>query len=129
MDTVMARAKPRKRALSKKRTSPTAIASTIEMASSAKVPADMAPSCASPPVASTHARSSPPPMSERSTLTATELSGGDTGRAGGGGGAEGAEEERNPPPGERGAERAERAEERVRDLQGEESHAGSLRYQ
>ena len=78
MDTVMARARPRKRALSKNITSPRAMATTMEMARRKKFFSPIAMRRPTPPVASTQVRRSPPPRRERTALTVTELKGGDT---------------------------------------------------
>src|SRR5215470_9051036 len=78
MDTVMARASPRKRALSKNITSPTAMATTMETTRRRKLVSPMAASRRTPPVARTQVRRRLPPKSARTALTVTELKGGDT---------------------------------------------------
>ena len=78
MDTVMARARPRKRRLSKKSTSPMAMASTMETTSMRKLLSPIEVSRPTPPVTSTQARRRLPPRSARMALAVTELRGGDT---------------------------------------------------
>src|SRR5207245_11632967 len=78
MDTVMARARPMKRRLSKNSTSPMAMASTMETTSSRKLASTREVSRPMPPVSNTQRRRTPPPRIARMALAVTELRGGDT---------------------------------------------------
>src|SRR5882724_2089430 len=77
----MARARPSARVLSKNTVSPSAIATTIESASSAHASAEIVAKMPGPAVATTHATRIAPPIVERTALTATEPSAGISVRA------------------------------------------------
>jgi hypothetical protein len=74
MESVMARASPRKRALSKNTVSPKLPDSTMETARRPKVTSPMAPTLSAPPVTRTQVRSRAPAPSVRSALRLAELS-------------------------------------------------------